>query len=114
MQEIDPLLETFGLKMEFDQKWLDVQHHDISNDLPYEWQTKGYIHSWETRAKKEVMKLQDKETTILDSVTSYILNHYSHILKYSKNPYDIIGNAFIEGTKGLYLSSDDLNKLMVA
>lgn len=114
LQEIEPLMKTFGLQNEFRQKWLEVELHDLEHDLKTEWEQEGRISLWEQRTKTETIKLLDKKTTILGSVTASILKDSASILQAVAHPSELIGNAFIEGTKGLTLGIDDLQALLAA
>lgn len=115
MQEIKPLLNAFGLEEEFNQQWEDVYEHDTAHDLKSEWENCGKISNWVTRTKIATINFAEQEMTILDSITEHLLTNLisGNIMRYVKDPEQLIGNAFIEGRRGLTLTLDDLSNLMI-
>ena len=113
-QEIKPLLSFFGLLNEYNEKWEEVRQHDVTNDLPYEWETKNKIHDWESRSKKETIPFLERELEIMEAITINLLaSENAHLLsKQGLNRYDeLIQEAFIEGLRGLELTLTDLHML---
>jgi len=113
LQEIEPLLKSFGLDDEFQNQWNEVKLHDEMNNLDVEWETDKKIYDWEKRTLKKEIVFADREVEIMENVTTKMMqdNTTRSILETSSNPLELLQNAFIEGTRGWTMGSTDLEIL---
>lgn len=116
LQEIDPVLQFFGLDTEFDQKWSDIQAFDKWHDLPYEWEQKGQIHDWQNRTMMETITFVEREVEIMEVVTENLLKYDNATAILNSEGIidheDFIQEMFIEGLRGLTLVEDDIRDLI--
>ena len=105
-QEIEPLLNYFGITHIYNQEWLNVKSHDDKNGLEEECLNVGRITDWKRRTLTVDISLLDYQDTIMENVVNKIsaeLNTHSY--------NDLLTMAFIEGFGGLRLGDKDIENL---
>jgi hypothetical protein len=115
LQEIDPLVNFFGLRDEFNALWNEVMLYDIQNNLGKEWIENGSIYDWKNRTMKKEITFVERQYAIMDKVVENMLqdNLIKTILKsVTHNPTALLQKAFIAGTSGLTLGQEDLETIV--
>lgn len=115
LQEIQPLLDAFGLSTIFEQTWEAVKEYDKINNLVEEHKENNRISDWETRTLKKEIPFEDYQLEILEAVTKSIMSSFNvqRILKLEEiaDPEEVIQLAFIEGLRGLSMGHSDMDML---
>ena len=109
LQEIRPLLSTFGIEDLLDIARNEIKDFDETHNLLQELHENGRIANWEVRTKKVSFLFSDHCKTIREQILGKILMPFRFMgVEAAKKLF----NAFNEGTRGLELGSDDILKLL--
>jgi len=113
-QEINPLIETFGIKDYYEMAWEDVILFDNQHGLKEEWQERGEIYDWQTRTLKVEIPLSDCKTEIQKAIVENIIMENKNILNMNgvQNQEEFIAHSFNEGMRGLALGTTDIQALI--
>jgi len=106
-EEVQTLIEYFGLGNFYRDHCNDLLKFDRFNDLEYEIQQKKVIRDWENRTKHVIFRLHDHDWDIFDAVIDKLSDEYV----YAPALKPLLENAFVEGLNGWVLGASDVTLL---
>lgn len=111
LEEILPLLDTFGLRGYFDSFAQSINEYDKANELSATLHREKSIFNYQSNTMRIDLPLKTKISMIRHRVVREILKECQGTVQVLSNAYAIIQNAFSEGQRGLVIGSDDLEAL---
>jgi len=103
LQEINPLIDFFGLQDVFNDAWDTVKQFDSEHSLQAEYSSKGRIQNWEERTIRLDINFSDHEELIMDALTAQVVHSFQ--------VQDIPELTFMEGLRGYSIGVNDLTLL---